>query len=229
MRVSLALIFTASLVSASALFKRQTTIPSCATPCLTSSDPSPCSPTDELCLCVNQAYTNATTECVTKACSPEDVTSAEAANEALCKAAGVDPKNPFPSCTEACLQKADPGSCSLNDFSCLCRNPEYLQAADICVHSTCNAQDAAATEPAAQAVCRAVGVDITANAGAHPSGSASATGGATSATGVVASASSATNTATSLSANKNAAVADFMVSKALIVGGLAAFIAAFGL
>ncbi|KAG8961904.1 hypothetical protein FRC05_005656 [Tulasnella sp. 425] len=131
-------------------------------------------------------------------------------------------------CTEACLKKADPGSCSLNDFPCLCRNTEYLQASYICVHSTCNAQDAAATDPAAQAVCRAVGVDITANAGAHPHDSASlasATGAA--ATSVVASASSSTTTDTTLSATKNAAVADFVVSKGVIVGGLAAFIAAF--
>ncbi|KAG8909846.1 hypothetical protein FRC01_006691 [Tulasnella sp. 417] len=109
---------------------------------------------------------------------------------------------------------------------------EYLQATEICVHSTCDAQDVAATEPAAQAVCRAVGVDITANAGAHPSGlasSASATGNATPATSIPGSTSSTTATATSASTSANAAVTGLTIHKGLIVGGLAAFIAAFGM
>ncbi|KIO22161.1 hypothetical protein M407DRAFT_216887 [Tulasnella calospora MUT 4182] len=201
MRSFLIVIFAAALVSGSALFKRQASIPSCASSCLASADPSPCSSTDTLCLCVNQAYINATAKCVVKSCSAEEVTPAEAAGEALCKAAGIDPTNPFPT-------------------------------ADICVHSTCDAQDVAVTEPAAQAVCRAVGVDITANPGAHPSGaasSASATGNATPATSVPGPTSATLAAATSPSATTNAAVAGLAIDKGLIVGGLAAFVAAFGM
>ncbi|KAG9020900.1 hypothetical protein FS837_007768, partial [Tulasnella sp. UAMH 9824] len=192
MRFSLIVIFAASLVSASAVFKRQTSIP---------------------------AYINTTAACVAKSCSAEDESSAESAGEALCKAAGIDPKNPFPSCTETCLKNANPGSCSLDDYSCLCRNMEYLQAADICVHSTCDAQDVAATEPAAQAVCRAVGVDITANAGAHPSDSitsASATGNATPTTKALGSTSPISAPVTNPSTTTNAAAAGLTIDKGLV-------------
>ncbi|KAG9011509.1 hypothetical protein FRB90_007204, partial [Tulasnella sp. 427] len=229
MRLSNFFILAASLlsVSASALVPRQDTIPSCATSCLTSSDPSPCSETDVLCLCVNPTYVNATTACVKSLCSTEDAAFSQTASDALCKAAGIDPKNPFPRCAQTCLDKADPGSCSLDDYSCLCRDTSYLLSAHVCIHSTCNAQDVATTEPAAQAVCRAVGVDITQNAAAHSS--AAATGAATSATSVAGSTASSTiATITSPSATKNAGSSVMALSNGYIVGGFAAFVAAFG-
>ncbi|KAG9010900.1 hypothetical protein FRB90_007536 [Tulasnella sp. 427] len=203
MRLSNFFILAASLlsVSASALVQRQNPIPSCATSCLTSSDPSPCAETDVLCLCVNPTYVNATTACVKSSCSTEDAASAQTASEALCKAAGIDPKNPFPSCAQTCLDKADPGSCSLSDYSCLCRDTNYLLSAH--------------------------GVDITQNAATHSS--AAATGVATSPTSVGGSTASSTITTTaSPSATKNAGSSAMALANGYVVGGLAAFFAAFG-
>ncbi|KIP03281.1 hypothetical protein PHLGIDRAFT_20269 [Phlebiopsis gigantea 11061_1 CR5-6] len=89
--VIVATFFGAVTASAALLQQRQTaSFPTCATDCVLN-PPSlfGCSATDNQCLCTNQQYVAATTQCIETACSATDAASAEAASRQLCEAVGV--------------------------------------------------------------------------------------------------------------------------------------------
>ncbi|KAK7442062.1 hypothetical protein VKT23_016338 [Stygiomarasmius scandens] len=74
-------------VSASALRARQ--IPNCAATCLASADLGDCQPTDNACLCNNQAFVSSTATCIAESCQGDELEQANAASRSLCAAVGV--------------------------------------------------------------------------------------------------------------------------------------------
>ncbi|KAF5325447.1 hypothetical protein D9619_010044 [Psilocybe cf. subviscida] len=87
--VAITLFGAAASASASTLFARQNTLPDCAIPCTMSADFGGCAPTDNHCLCTNQAFVSSTTTCVQKACTGTDLQNALAFSRDLCLKVGV--------------------------------------------------------------------------------------------------------------------------------------------
>ncbi|CEL53294.1 hypothetical protein RSOLAG1IB_06261 [Rhizoctonia solani AG-1 IB] len=64
----------------------------------------------------------------------------------------------FPSCAQPCLGQASPGSCSLTDNACLCRNAAYCNATNTCFKNSCSAADWKTAYDFSVALCRQAGV-----------------------------------------------------------------------
>ncbi|THU97529.1 hypothetical protein K435DRAFT_63627 [Dendrothele bispora CBS 962.96] len=73
--------------SASVLRARQ--IPNCAAQCIASADYGNCQPTDNVCLCNNNAFVSSTASCIASSCQGDELQEANAASQALCAAVGV--------------------------------------------------------------------------------------------------------------------------------------------
>ncbi|KAI0705421.1 hypothetical protein C8Q76DRAFT_801186 [Earliella scabrosa] len=78
-----------AVASAAHLSKRQAAFPSCANDCLINADFGDCDPLDDSCLCHNQAFVSSVTVCIQRACSGDELASAESAAQQLCEAVGV--------------------------------------------------------------------------------------------------------------------------------------------
>ncbi|KAG9026268.1 hypothetical protein FS837_004671 [Tulasnella sp. UAMH 9824] len=166
MRSSSVVFFTASLASAYIVLKRQTQVPACAQTCLTSADISPCNSTDVPCICLNENWIMQVGTCVQGSCSAQDAQAAEAAGVAECKAAGVDPTNPWPACAQPCVQNTPTNCEDRNNTACLCIDSSYYQTVTSCVQSSCTGQDLTNAETTGSALCRANGVIISSTAAA---------------------------------------------------------------
>ncbi|KIO20047.1 hypothetical protein M407DRAFT_30280 [Tulasnella calospora MUT 4182] len=163
MRFSLVVLFAASLVSASSVFKRWNDdygVPSCAKPCVANVDPWPCSRDDKACICINSNYGAQLDECIEGACSPEDVKAATEAGKKYCKAAGIDPENPFPKCGVHCFENAPTSNCYQDDNKCLCEEKDFLESFVWCFKDSCKGEDLKTAKCVGEAWCRAAGVDI---------------------------------------------------------------------
>ena len=58
----------------------------CANDCLINADFGDCDPLDDSCLCHNQAFVSSVTVCIQRACSGDELASAESAAQQLCEA-----------------------------------------------------------------------------------------------------------------------------------------------
>ncbi|KAG8939970.1 hypothetical protein FRC04_005783 [Tulasnella sp. 424] len=67
----------------------------------------------------------------------------------------------LPACALSCLTTTDPGSCTLADQACLCRNQAFITASMACIQQSCSADDAANTAELYSELCAAVGVTQT--------------------------------------------------------------------
>ncbi|CAE6451340.1 unnamed protein product [Rhizoctonia solani] len=67
-------------------------------------------------------------------------------------------KADFPACAQPCLGKASPGSCSLQDNACLCRNASYCNATNTCFKNSCSQTDWKAAYDYSVALCNQAGV-----------------------------------------------------------------------
>ncbi|KAG7440479.1 uncharacterized protein BT62DRAFT_938012 [Guyanagaster necrorhizus] len=79
-------VFSALFVTAwgSMLLGRQTSLPACATSCITNVSYDNCSSSDNACLCKSETYVNTTLTCIESSCSGSDLTTAIETAEALC-------------------------------------------------------------------------------------------------------------------------------------------------
>ncbi|QRV99002.1 CFEM domain protein [Ceratobasidium sp. AG-Ba] len=67
--------------------------PTCAQSCLGQASIGNCSPTDNVCMCNNTSYTNATNDCFRTSCSAADWKTAYDQSSAMCAAVGVTKPN----------------------------------------------------------------------------------------------------------------------------------------
>ncbi|KAL4076849.1 hypothetical protein V8B97DRAFT_1509872 [Scleroderma yunnanense] len=89
MRLAVASIaLSTALLSANAALVARQTLPSCAASCIANANTGGCAPTDDSCLCSNQAFVSAVVSCVESSCSGNDLVEAEQYAQAIC-AAGV--------------------------------------------------------------------------------------------------------------------------------------------
>ncbi|KAF8961424.1 hypothetical protein BDZ97DRAFT_1829218 [Flammula alnicola] len=84
--VAFTLFGAAASASASTLFGRQSTLPTCAVACTTSADLGGCVATDTHCLCTNPAFVSSTTTCIEAACTGADLQNALTFSQQLCLA-----------------------------------------------------------------------------------------------------------------------------------------------
>ncbi|KIO20049.1 hypothetical protein M407DRAFT_30282 [Tulasnella calospora MUT 4182] len=130
----------------------------CAKDCVSHADPSPCKPNDTSCLCVNAKYSEEVGNCIQKKCSPEDAKAAAEVGIKYCKAVGIDPENPWPSCSINCQSEVPRGNCS--DDKCLCKNKDFIEGYVWCLKKNCHGEDLKTSKCVAEAYCHAAGVDI---------------------------------------------------------------------
>ncbi|CAE6406950.1 unnamed protein product [Rhizoctonia solani] len=64
----------------------------------------------------------------------------------------------FPTCAHSCLGQASPGSCSLTDNACLCRNAAYCNATNTCFKNSCSSADWKTAYDYSVTLCRQAGV-----------------------------------------------------------------------
>ncbi|QRW09848.1 CFEM domain protein [Ceratobasidium sp. AG-Ba] len=64
----------------------------------------------------------------------------------------------FPPCAQSCIGQADPGSCSMNDNSCLCNNAAYTNPTNDCFSTSCSQSDWQAAYDYAVQLCHDAGV-----------------------------------------------------------------------
>ncbi|KAF5366147.1 hypothetical protein D9757_010958 [Collybiopsis confluens] len=93
-------------------------------------------------------------------------------------ASAVIARQSFPPCSQTCLTTADFGSCNPTDDTCLCNLPAFISSTATCIANSCSGNDLTEADAAAQQLCLAVGVTLTASSitittGTSPSGSAS--------------------------------------------------------
>ncbi|KIO20048.1 hypothetical protein M407DRAFT_30281 [Tulasnella calospora MUT 4182] len=143
MRLSVVILFAASLVPTASVFKRHNDheVPWCAKDCVAHADPSPCEPDDTACLCVNENYYTEVATCVQSNCSPEDAKAAAEVGMKYCKGVGIDPENPIPKCGIQCVEQAPPGNCYPDDNKCLCENKDFLESVVWCFKKSCQGED----------------------------------------------------------------------------------------
>ncbi|KAG9029643.1 hypothetical protein FS837_003502, partial [Tulasnella sp. UAMH 9824] len=98
--------------------------------------------------------------CVASLCSPEDAEAAAAAAAEICKDAGIDYENPFPSCGVECAEKNLPADCDYDDGACFCNDDEYMKSFVQCIQNSCTDEDLESAASVGEALCRAYGVDI---------------------------------------------------------------------
>ncbi|KAM5536780.1 hypothetical protein V8D89_009498 [Ganoderma adspersum] len=125
---------------------------------------------------------------------------------AAVSAASLQRRQSFPSCSTTCLTNANFGSCDPLDDSCLCHDSGFISSVTNCIVGACTGSDLTNAEAAAQQLCLAVGVTLTATPTASGSASASASGSA-SATGSAVGSATATSPAGSSSGSASASAA----------------------
>ncbi|KAG8944755.1 hypothetical protein FRC04_001570 [Tulasnella sp. 424] len=173
MRLSVIVLFAASLVSALTAPKRNNDgqVPDCAVKCATDTDPSPCKSDDTACICLNVSYGKSIADCVQQNCSADDVAKATDFGKAVCKDAGVDLDNPIPACAVECEQKAPTGSCGTDDSpetgKCLCENDDFIKFIVKCTVDSCSEEETKTAAFVGEALCRAYGVDISSTVGGY--------------------------------------------------------------
>ncbi|KAJ3722743.1 hypothetical protein DFJ43DRAFT_1093097 [Lentinula guzmanii] len=130
----------------------------------------------------------------------------------------------FPSCSQACLANADLGSCSADDDTCLCNTPAFISSTASCIADSCSGNDLTEANAAAQDLCLAVGITLTASSipistSTAPASSGSATTSATASTtaGSAAQTSSSSNGALSNGMNSFASLAVFGLITTLVL------------
>jgi hypothetical protein len=67
----------------------------------------------------------------------------------------------YASCALPCLTSTNPGSCALDDTSCLCHDQDFVNQATVCFQNSCSGDDLQKSIAAAVAMCQAVGVTLT--------------------------------------------------------------------
>jgi len=87
--------------------------------------------------------------------------------------ASIVARQTAPSCAVPCLNDANFGSCSKQDYTCLCNSQPFVTSVTNCVESSCSGSDLANAETAAEAICSAVGVTLTIAATSASQGSSS--------------------------------------------------------
>ncbi|KAH9448514.1 hypothetical protein MJO28_014963 [Puccinia striiformis f. sp. tritici] len=68
-----------------------------------------------------------------------------------------------PPCALTCLTTAvssDGNPCGVSDFSCLCKNKNFLDASDKCFKNSCTGDDLKAARSGGAEFCKALGVNI---------------------------------------------------------------------
>ncbi|KIO22159.1 hypothetical protein M407DRAFT_28307 [Tulasnella calospora MUT 4182] len=111
------LVLATSLASVSALAVRggPSDYPNCSLPCFTNADTGNCSATDVACLCTNNPYLRATTDCNQSSCSPEDLEATAVVAREICLSAGVNiMTNPNAQPTSTSASAAPTGPTSSN-------------------------------------------------------------------------------------------------------------------
>jgi len=117
----------------------------------------------------------------------------------------------YPSCFQPCLQSFDPGSCLRTDFTCLCKDPKFINQTAQCLYDKCsNPSDIAQAIKTSEQACIAAGVTLTSTY--TPTQSLSHSGSATLSSGNATITSTGTSTGTSsqsspTSSKPNAAIA----------------------
>ncbi|KZT26073.1 hypothetical protein NEOLEDRAFT_267649 [Neolentinus lepideus HHB14362 ss-1] len=122
----------------------------------------------------------------------------------------------LPSCATSCLMNADTGTCGEND-TCLCRSQAFINSTTTCIQQSCTGSDLTNAEAAAQELCAAVGVTLSAT-----SATASATAPASSASGSPGGSATTSASASSASASQTGTTSGAMTHGANMVAGLAA-------
>ncbi|KAG8996177.1 hypothetical protein FRB94_008509 [Tulasnella sp. JGI-2019a] len=83
-------IVAANTVSAASLhYARQLAFPSCATPCLPTTQFDNCQTSDNVCLCTNADYVHSTNACFNDSCSGSDLDGAVSLARTICQSVGV--------------------------------------------------------------------------------------------------------------------------------------------
>ncbi|KAJ3982947.1 hypothetical protein F5890DRAFT_1526422 [Lentinula detonsa] len=128
----------------------------------------------------------------------------------------------FPSCSQACLANADLGSCSADDDTCLCNTPAFISSTASCIADSCTGNDLTEANAAAQDLCLAVGITLTASSipistSTTPASSGSASSTASTTTGSAAETSSSSNGALSNGMNTFASLAVFGLITTLVL------------
>ncbi|KAJ3746623.1 hypothetical protein DFH05DRAFT_1486026 [Lentinula detonsa] len=128
----------------------------------------------------------------------------------------------FPSCSQACLANADLGSCSADDDTCLCNTPAFISSTASCIADSCTGNDLTEANAAAQDLCLAVGITLTASSipistSTTPASSGSASATASTTAGSAAETSSSSNGALSNGMNTFASLAVFGLIATLVL------------
>ncbi|KAJ3800966.1 hypothetical protein GGU11DRAFT_741994 [Lentinula aff. detonsa] len=128
----------------------------------------------------------------------------------------------FPSCSQSCLANADLGSCSADDDTCLCNTPAFISSTASCIADSCTGNDLTEANAAAQDLCLAVGITLTASSipistSTAPASSGSASATASTTAGSAAETSSSSNGALSNGMNTFASLAVFGLITALVL------------
>ncbi|KAL1714344.1 hypothetical protein EV715DRAFT_257538 [Schizophyllum commune] len=87
-------------------------LPDCYFTCAAAGDMGDCSSTDNTCLCKNQSFIDSVTSCLQKTCSSDEVETANAGAQEICKSVGVTLTSSAPSSTS---DSASPSSTSTSD------------------------------------------------------------------------------------------------------------------
>jgi len=99
----------------------------------------------------------------------------------------------YPSCFLPCLQNFNPGSCVKTDYTCLCKNPQFIDGTAQCLYDKCsNPSDIAQAIKTSEQACLAAGVTLTSTY--TPTQSRSNTGSTTSSVSTTVSSGNATIT-----------------------------------
>ncbi|KIK02556.1 hypothetical protein K443DRAFT_515923 [Laccaria amethystina LaAM-08-1] len=142
----------------------------------------------------------------------------------------------IPACAGKCIASANLGGCAATDNACLCRSQAFLSTAIPCVEMTCTGSDLAEAKNAAEQLCLAVGVTLTAvlgsaTAAASETGASSTASGSAAAVTTPAPSSSIAASSAGSSTSSSAPAATSSSKSAGSIVGVNAFagMAAFGL
>ncbi|KAL1742653.1 hypothetical protein HDZ31DRAFT_75357 [Schizophyllum fasciatum] len=89
-------------------------LPDCYFTCASAGDMGDCSSTDNTCLCKNEAFISSVTSCLQKTCSSDEVETANAGAQEICKSVGVTLTSAQASATSA---SSSPSSTASSDSS----------------------------------------------------------------------------------------------------------------
>lgn len=62
---------------------------------------------------------------------------------------------PVAACAQACVANPGTTTCAATDYTCLCKDPNYIGPAITCVHGACTGQDLTNAETVGIALCKA--------------------------------------------------------------------------